>query len=123
MSATKLLPGWLVSRLDSPRHDRCTGLAGFIQRVYKPPTNRAEALVHRSLLDDGYLVVSGGWPDFMVITGPDEIIAVEVKGPGDSLADHQIVVLELLARAGINTYIKWPDYYEAVGDSKPWIDR
>ncbi len=114
---------FMKGSIDSPRLEYRSGLAGFIQHVYRTPTNKAEANAHRELLDEGHLVIRGGWPDFMVITGPDEIVAVEVKGPGDYLKDHQIVVLELLARAGIPTYVRYPGGYEAVGSSIPWVDR
>ena len=112
---TKLLPWWLIEELGS--------LADLVQHVYREPKNAAEAETHREILDRGHAVIRSGWPDFMVISGPEDIYLVEVKGPGDDLRSNQRVVLELLARRGIDTYIKWPDYYEAVGTSKPWVER
>lgn len=121
---SRFLPGWLIDRLNEPHPmRRAGGLSGFLQHIYKPPRSEAEAIVHRELLDAGHVVVRSGWPDFMVLSGPDDLFVVEVKGPGDQLRDNQIVVLELLARAGIDTYIRWPDYYQAIGGSTPWVER
>lgn len=103
--------------------ERRQGLASFLRNVYTQPRNEAEAEAHRELLDQGHVVVRSGWPDFMVIDGPDSLYVVEVKGGGDSLADNQVVVLELLAMAGIDTYIRYPWGYEAVGKSTPWEER
>ena len=120
---SRFLPGWLVSELTAPSTWRSSGLSQFTKHVTTPPRNQAEAEAYAELFGRGDLVVKSGWPDFLVISGPDEIFCVEVKGPGDEIRPHQLVVLELLARAGIDTYIKWPGGYEAVGDSKPWADR
>jgi len=111
----RFLPWWLIARIGS--------VAELFQHIYREPRNPVEAEVHRELLDRGHAIIRSGWPDFLVISGPDEIYLVEVKGPGDALRANQVAVLELLARAGIDTYIRWPDYYEAIGDSTPWVDR
>lgn len=121
---SRLLPGWLIDKLNTPNtYYADNGVSQFTKHIGKPPRNQAEANVHADLFERGRLVIPSGWPDFFVVSGPDEIFFVEVKGPGDSLRSHQRVVLELLARAGIDTYIRWPDYYEAIGDSTPWQDR
>lgn len=120
---SRLLPGRLVSQLIEPSHTSGSGLSRFTQYVAKPPRNPAEAEAHEELSERGHLVIKSGWPDFFVVSGPDEIFFVEVKGPGDDIRPHQRVVLELLARAGIDTYIKWPEGYESVGDSTPWEER
>jgi hypothetical protein len=120
---SQLLPGWLIGRLNEPRHNRSSGISQFTKFVSRPPRNTAEAEAYEELFEEGYLPVASGWPDFFVVSGKDEIFFVEVKGPGDELRPNQIVVLELLARAGIDTYIRYPDGYEAVGDSTPWNER
>lgn len=121
---SRFLPGWLLGKLNTPNtYHADTGVSQFTKHIGKPPRNEAEAEVHAELFDLGHLVITSGWPDFFVVSGPEDIFFVEVKGPGDHLRSHQRVVLELLARAGIDTYIKWPDGYEAIGDSTPWVDR
>lgn len=121
---SRFLPGWLLGKLNTPNTFwGDTGVSQFTKHIGKKPKNEAEAEVHSELFGLGHLVITSGWPDFFVVSGSDEIFFVEVKGPGDNLRSHQRVVLELLARAGIDTYIKWPEGYEAVGDSIPWSDR
>ncbi len=120
---SRLLPGYVVSSLEEPSNNRASGLSGFTKFVSKPPRNAAEAETYHELFELGYLPVASGWPDFFVIEDADDIFVVEVKGPGDSLRPNQIVVLEMLASAGIDTYIRRPHGYEAVGDSKPWGER
>jgi hypothetical protein len=106
-----------------PSSFRAAGLSQFTKHISTPPSNAAEGEAYAELSDAGNLVIKSGWPDFMVVSGPNEIFLVEVKGPGDEIRPHQRVVLEFLARAGINTYIRWPDGYEAIGSSIPWEQR
>ena len=121
---SRFLPAWLLDKLNTPNtYHADTGVSQFTKHIGKPLRNEAEAKAHAALSELGHLVITSGWPDFFVVSGPDEIFFVEVKGPGDHLRSHQRVVLELLARAGIDTYIRWPDYYEAIGDSTPWAER
>lgn len=120
--AAKLLPGFL---LDAILPDG--GFGNLVAESYRPPTNKAEAEVHSELLGQGHLVLRKGWPDLCVITRKD-MFCVEVKH-ADWLSPSQKVVTEMLARAGIDTYIASKRYgsdrfvYEAVGDSKHWTER
>lgn len=116
----KNLPGWLVDHLKE-------GFASFAADAYREPKNRAEAYAFHKLLSKGYTVLKRGWPDFLVLAG-DELLLIEVKGPGDEVRPSQRVVLEALARKGLNVYIYWESVgiCEPIGDSPPirkWVEE
>lgn len=120
---SKLLPGRVITRLNEPSSFGSTGMSRFTKFVAKRPNVAANAEAFDELWERGYLPIASGWPDFLVVEDKDTIFVVEVKGPGDSLRPNQTVVLDALARAGIDTYIRWPEGYEAVGNSTPWEER
>lgn len=109
----KNLPGWLVDHLKE-------GFGSFAADCYQQPTNKTEARIHKDILDGGHTVLRKGWPDFLVLTGSDDLFVVEVKAKGDEVRPSQRVVLEALARRGIDTYIWWDGtgYIEVVGESR-----
>lgn len=107
------LPGWLVDHLKE-------GFGAFAVDCYRQPTNKTEARVYNDLLGSGHTVLKKGWPDFLVLTSNDDLFVVEVKARGDEVRPQQRVVLEALARKGIDTYIWWDDLgcLEIVGESR-----
>jgi hypothetical protein len=70
--------------------------------------NDRERRISLSLMEKGWRVLRNGAPDFFCIrvsNGKRELIAVEVKGPGDRLSAAQQEVKSFLAEAGIPTYV------------------
>src|SRR5574338_647787 len=105
---SRVLPYRLLDGLTDPDSWRATGISSFTKHVSKPPSNPSELLAYGELNDMGHLVIKSGWPDFMVVTSPDDMFVVEVKAYDDDVRPHQFIVLELLAKSGIDTYVKWP---------------
>ncbi len=46
-----------------------------------------------------------GFPDLSLWKLPDQVMIIEVKGPGDRLQNHQKVWLETLHRIGVDTRV------------------
>ncbi len=130
----RFLPGWL---LDHPQVK--TGFASLVSDMYRAPSNVTEAEVHAELMSLGCTVLRRGWPDFFVFENDDDFFLVEVKAPTDFVRPAQRVILEMLARKGIDVYVFGGDNYElpekkmweifdeggveAIGPSTPWSER
>lgn len=75
------------------------------------PINRREKLVYQEYLDQGYGVVRGGAPDFMILRTNggeiDEIVAaVEVKSPQGRMTYEQLVWRKIFEKAGISFIVR-----------------
>lgn len=66
---------------------------------------------------NGWDVTKRGWPDF-ICRRDGALMAVEVKGGGDTLSPEQIDTLDNLAAAGLPTYV----YHDGLG-LKRWRGR
>lgn len=64
-----------------------------------PRLKSSERVVYNSLLQNGYDVLRGGWPDFLAVKGR-EIIMVEVKSKNDRLSGTQRIMHETLRKLG-----------------------
>lgn len=89
-------------------HEKRTG--GVI-RGDQAPTSIAEARFKARAFDKGWKPHRPSWPDFLVETA-DGLIAVEVKGRGDSVSPEQRATFTLLEQAGIAVYL-WRDTKDA----------
>lgn len=66
--------------------------------------NQNELRVQQQLEAVGWEVLTSGWPDFLCERA-GRVVAVEVKGQGDHLRDHQRDVHERLIRVGLHTLV------------------
>lgn len=134
----RFLPGWLI---DHPQVKE--GFASLVSDLYRAPSNKTEAEAHKDLMQMGCTVLRRGWPDFFVFADADDFFMVEVKAPSDFVRPSQRVILETLARKGIDVYVfggndsdlyhspetakknneSWWSGVEAVGPSTPWSER
>jgi hypothetical protein len=68
----------------------------------------SELRFKQAALVDGYEVIKGGWPDFILVKG-DEIVLVEVKSGvsthSKSLCDRQLRVMRLMENRGFTVRI------------------
>jgi hypothetical protein len=79
--------------------------------------NAFEEKVKATYAEQGWTVLSSGWPDCLMVRGVGdklEICAVEIKSENDALRPNQITLLDILSRF-IPTYI--------VGEGPGYGDR
>ena len=54
-----------------------------------------------------------GWPD-LILAKPPRIIAAELKSGSGKATDHQLRVLDVLRRCGIETFVWRPDDWDEI---------
>ena len=82
------------------------------------PNSRHEALFKSKCAEKGWVAHRPSWPDFIVET-ENRLVAVEVKGPGDSVSKTQAATFSLLESMGVPVYI-WKNTAEGQGRLSRW---
>lgn len=73
--------------------------------------HNSEEIIKRKLESQGFTVLKGGWPDFLVIDKSEKrIFAVEVKTKDKKLSKAQKEVTEYLSRLFIPVYVLNPEH-------------
>ncbi len=68
----------------------------------------AEEQFYLKAKENDYLIIRGGWPDFMIIKG-DKISFVEIKDKTDKLTTKQKIMLNILSDLGFSCFVWKPD--------------
>lgn len=90
----------------------------FVSNVEPMLPNKSERAFVKAAAAKGHgPVIRAGWPDFLLVTKSGQTIAVEVKGPNDSISAAQRVTFAALEHAGVEVFVWRPD---RPGALTPW---